>query len=314
MNCAAPVVGVRQHVVEHGDRLARHFQRLHIERRREERSIVHIQQMSARRIATVIALLLDDRACAVNQRLDDQRRLGVLPALPLAVKSTARPPGSTCGQRCVASPWTAVIASAGVPPDADTRRSPVPSVSLGDKTRHNSSVFRPTPATAIRHVTQCDGGAAGHCDFLQLVCGKEANPRPSGEKKGLCAPSVPARGEACTLVKRSAAFTVAWCRLPLLPRGAEDRPGRETTLRRPRGRPRPARRPRRSRRSTVAPEAARSSQMFRPMINGNGDGRSGNRGDGQPRIRLGRGARPTAAVGSVCGRRCWNLPARSPCR
>src|SRR5215470_5183438 len=101
------------------------------------------------------------------------------------VKSTAWPPGSTCGQRCAASPGDNFVRAAGGPPPSETRINP--EVPFKDAmicpsgpqatprgTLTGASVIAPPPSREI---------------FLSAV---EVNPThfPSGEKNGELAPRV----------------------------------------------------------------------------------------------------------------------------
>ena len=120
----------------------------------------------------------------------------VLLALP--VKSTALPPGSTCGNRCVTSPSTRDSNGVGVPPAEDTciklpnwfGRNPIVPSSAQAAPRAfgaSQSVTAGPPAVAI---------------FLSLPSAKNAIHWPSGEKNGPMALSVPGKGVASSWLSR----------------------------------------------------------------------------------------------------------------
>src|SRR5262249_34028667 len=133
----------------------------------------------------------------------------------LMVKSTALPPGSTCGHRCVASPAveSSLVSSAGVPPASDTLKSP--DLVVGEKTMFPSSPqsppFGPSASQSVRAAPPVIE------IFFSLLPAKKAIHCPSGEKKGLEAFSVPANAVAWLWSRRR---TKSWVGPPLLGRAA----------------------------------------------------------------------------------------------
>ena len=99
-----------------------------------------------------------------------------------AVKSTALPPGSACGQRCVTSPaaGSGVVRTSGVPPADGHARQAHAGASRREEDR---PVLAPGPAPVVRRIAERDGGAARDRDLLELAVGEEAEPLPVGREE-----------------------------------------------------------------------------------------------------------------------------------
>src|SRR3990170_86310 len=102
------------------------------------------------------------------------------PALVCAVKSTALPPGRTCGQRWVTSPFANSVTGVGGPPAEEMRERPPE----GERatTRLPSSPQLPPRGLPVSHN---DTVAPPSTEiFFNFPCAKNATHCPSGEKKG----------------------------------------------------------------------------------------------------------------------------------
>lgn len=118
----------------------------------------------------------------------------------LPVKSTALPPCSTCGHRCVTSPSAGDASGSGFPPADDTRSKRTLDVEPGINTIVPSSPHAPPrPFGASHSVTPAPPATA---IFFSLPPAKNAIHCPSGEKNGLSASSVPDNAVACNWERR----------------------------------------------------------------------------------------------------------------
>ena len=116
------------------------------------------------------------------------RPLGVI-----TLKSAAWPPGRTCGQRWLISwPATGVVRGRGAPPEAGTCQSPLHE--LGAKT-----IVPCEPQLAPRRLL-AGHRVSGSPPWIRIAfmwpSASKPNHCPSGEKKGLLPPCVPAIGFA----------------------------------------------------------------------------------------------------------------------
>src|SRR3954452_11245281 len=118
--------------------------------------------------------------------------------LTFAVNSTALPPGSICGQRCVTSPAPSVVSAAGLSPDDVVRSS-------GERASAVNAIVPSPPQDPPRAL-----GASASVTaapplieiFLSLLSAKNPSQPPSAEKNTLPAPSVPDSGVDCNLSNR----------------------------------------------------------------------------------------------------------------
>src|SRR4030095_10674441 len=110
-------------------------------------------------------------------------------ALLLAVNSPALPRGSTCGHRWLTSPSASDVIGSACPPADDTRSRLAPDPLLGENRIVPPSLHAPPrPFAASQSVAAAPPVTE---IFFSLPPAKNAIHRPSGEKNGLSASSVP---------------------------------------------------------------------------------------------------------------------------
>ena len=117
------------------------------------------------------------------------------------VTSMARPPGSHCGQRWELSPAakSSVVSARGVPPWSDTRK--MPDVSFGAKAiSPDGFQLAPHPLGASASVVGVPPAIGA---FLSFPPAKNPTHRPSGEKNGRRAPSVPGSARGVRIGQRA---------------------------------------------------------------------------------------------------------------
>ena len=158
--------------------------RVEIEGHREERALLHVDQMAASRSRHVAGR--SARTAVVPPRTTtfgappDSGATTRLAASKLVASPSARcraPPcrrGAPAATAACAAPRLSVPKTAGVPPAAETRISLV----LGalDRREDDRVVVGPRAAAAASGVAQRDRGAAGDRDLLQLAAGEERDP------------------------------------------------------------------------------------------------------------------------------------------
>src|SRR5215472_18602148 len=104
----------------------------------------------------------------------------MLPYVVAAKKSTALPPGRTCGQRCVNSSGSKSVRRVGSPLSADTRVKK-DKESIAATILPSSPQLAPRPAGASHKET---GSPPSIRVFFSLPPAKKPTHCPSGEKKG----------------------------------------------------------------------------------------------------------------------------------
>jgi hypothetical protein len=169
---------VRRYAFEGGNGRTGHLQTLEIEGRGEERPLVHVSQVAARKIAAVVPAALQDLPCACWQRLHDEVRVletgsAVVTRVEhrLASGQRLRPPLRLLawvewreGLRCPACRGDSAQAQAD----------------SGFGQKEDRSVLSPGPPTTGRGVAERDGSAPGDRDLLQLAAGEKADPLAVG--------------------------------------------------------------------------------------------------------------------------------------
>src|SRR5262245_34565644 len=106
---------------------------------------------------------------------------------PLMVKSTAWPPGNTCGQRCVVSPGDNFVRATGGPPPSGMRANPPAPVTAMMRFPSGPQAA-PREALAEAEPSVIAAPPSTEVFFIEFVM----NPThfPSGEKNGELAPRV----------------------------------------------------------------------------------------------------------------------------
>ena len=112
------------------------------------------------------------------------------------MNSTAWPPGRICGQRCVASPFSAgFVTACGGPPALGTRERPMP-VLLSSVAMILSSSPQAAPRASGASHKVITALPRTETFFIFLPAKKPIH-WPSGLKNGSAAPSVPESSVAC---------------------------------------------------------------------------------------------------------------------